>query len=1530
MPTMKVSRTRFVKCNCLWGGGLSAGPFTSFSAHDCEFIKCTSGNGAGILTTAAICNVYTSTFTECKAGNNGAIDVSSSGGGTFPSTTTATACHFRFCSADSIHGAVGASGASAKAILNDCHALSCSAGSSAGAYGGESDSTLVINGGTITKCRADVEGGAVAISSGVTATMQDVLVEECEAGGPGQSSKGGGAYLYAGSSLIATRVVFKLSFAQRGGALFCNGGTAMLTDVLMSMGSAVYGGACLVLDKDAHLTATRLNCTHTAGTNEQYSDAVANTVWNNPCTAACPGGGGVHIGSAQATSVFDDSEFSYGTALSGGALLLSGGSHKLTNCRFLHNRACRRGGGLIMLGTADAVIRGSTFDDHHAIGNVASAQGGGSILTLAGTQLEIVDTTISRSTSELLAGAAIRAEGDMKARNLTIRSSRSVDDSGIFISSESLFDAAILNLEPSCDTGGHAIPSITSDGLTSSILRRVRGVNMLRPSGCSLTDSELTARVAPAGDDAAFPLCAVGGLCGADAMCTDTPIGDSTSAEGSVRSAACSCEAPNSPMAVDTVSKLVSPYTHPCDTPRMGAGVGIASLEIDSIVLELLKPATDSRTLTLRMKGSKEANVTWAIDPNSVPSWMTLGATAGRYTSAADEANIVTLTAASDGLPESPSPYEAFLGLTVSASVDVKFAVPVILFVTSRDNVSKSVWGKVKGSCITDAVAPSSAAFVDREFMVPFTSCDANALPVAHILPSDSDARIFTASYRFAQEPASAALDAEVRADVMAASVYDVIMTPQFLGVYIVTVALDGVPLGGGSFIFNTTCVSGTVPTPEGQCGCPQGTRPVGDKCEECPAGFSSSPGERECSHCAERFFHPLSSDGTVKLDECAPCLSQATCPWSSTTETLLTKIGNWRIASGTEDIFECNARDGVSACLGGPPGQESCVTGHGGPMCSVCTENMQYMRDHAGVCEKCPDGNVPIYIALGVLAVSAVMFKFIHLILTNPPKQLAEVSKRFKLFSRGLVLVGPSKIKLAVTFYQITSSFDQTFDLEPMSSDFKELLDVIEVFKFDWSEAAYPMGCLTGGYLARLLMVAATPFILMLIVPLALVVVTWLANFICPGSKQKVSQSLDLVAAARGSWKDSFFMRSTSSGRVAEGSTRNSPPSSGVDGSTRSSHPISGIKRPSPQENKNSWLNKLYKLFPFVSLVIFVMLPAVTRSIFAVWNCKEYSQGPGLPSRAFLAADPSVECDTPEHRTLIGVGVFLVILWPVGMTLLLSGVMWMNRKNILSGKRTPATHAITLLTGGFKQHLFFWEVIEISRRLICCSFVVLIPPDQMFFRAALLFLISLPVLVLTAVFQPCRSKEDNLLSIIAQTFLLFCFAICTVLSLINFEDLDSAGKEAMLGFSSPNGLFVAIIFFIVGFFALIVLVYGVQLNGRIKLMLVKKGETRDKYSFAMMYGTGILCACLGLPLFFFLFGLLGGVLGGVLFGLLGSILGAVLSHSLSSCSFCSSTVHKSNGGSSPREKSSTVAPAPSSGCSVEADGPSTLDACAA
>merc|ERR1712151_1196003 len=125
----------------------------------------------------------------------------------------------------------------------------------------------------------------------------------------------------------------------------------------------------------------------------------------------------------------------------------------------------------------------------------------------------------------------------------------------------------------------------------------------------------------------------------------------------------------------------------------------------------------------------------------------------------------------------------------------------------------------------------------------------------------------------------------------------------------------------------------------------------------------------------------------------------------------------------------------------------------------------------------------------------------------------------------------------------------------------------------------------------------------------------------------------------------------------------------------------------------------------------------------------------------------------------------------------------WVNRRVLRSGRSNALATATKFLTGGYHNHVYFWEAIELFRRLAVSGFVLLIPYDQIYWRIIMALAVSIPILVLTAFIKPLKRSEDNMLSIISQCILIFAYIICLLIRIVNNEYLSEEEKDNLVGY---------------------------------------------------------------------------------------------------------------------------------------------------
>ena len=322
--------------------------------------------------------------------------------------------------------------------------------------------------------------------------------------------------------------------------------------------------------------------------------------------------------------------------------------------------------------------------------------------------------------------------------------------------------------------------------------------------------------------------------------------------------------------------------------------------------------------------------------------------------------------------------------------------------------------------------------------------------------------------------------------------------------------------------------------------------------------------------------------------------------------------------------------------------------------------------------------------------------------------------------------------MQVALGFYQVLLSLGHTFDLSPLPADYLMVVSYFTFLDFDWSGLAYPVGCLSNGYHVRLLAISIAPFVIIT----GILLVVWgrrctrcngvlahrFVQFDHPDEQERKERRRGSHVIELSTAREQNMIQS--SGREAE-----------------------AIHEPPKTLKKEQTM-----AFYVVLIVIFTFLPNVSRAIFSVWVCVWYEDVPGAAPVGFLRKDVSIQCGTNEHDALQALAFALVLLWPVGMVGVFIGILFHNRKQLRAGEaHSTSAKAARFLTSGFKDKYFYWELVELMRRLLVSGWVTLIPYDKMFFRSTFVLLISFMLVVLTALAHPWSQPEDNMLALVSQ-----------------------------------------------------------------------------------------------------------------------------------------------------------------------------------
>ena len=380
---------------------------------------------------------------------------------------------------------------------------------------------------------------------------------------------------------------------------------------------------------------------------------------------------------------------------------------------------------------------------------------------------------------------------------------------------------------------------------------------------------------------------------------------------------------------------------------------------------------------------------------------------------------------------------------------------------------------------------------------------------------------------------------------------------------------------------------------------------------------------------------------------------------------------------------------------------------GQTGPECKVCIAPLYHVKADTGLCTECPAAAL-LSIGFAAAVASAIcLAMFVVYALNWRPRR--SVNCFLKASTRVLTIVvtdlaqeGPSKFRvtpclcrralfghaapthsatisptvartqIALGFFQILVSLSQTFHID-LPEDIAALIGYFQFLTFDWTDLAYPAGCINGWENTLLLITSLSP----LTVAACVLFVVWAMECKLCRVNQIRNSVVPIMSNDRGS-------RSSTAAK----------------------------------SNPSTSARKQVAAVCLSLLIVFICLPSVSRAIFSTWVCEQYEVAPGGEVVSFLLKDPTVVCSSHTHNVSMVVAVAMLLLWPVGMLVLFFFILFFNRKDLRAGvPRSTSGKAAHFLTSGFRDKFFYWELVELLRRLLVTGWLLLIPFQEMFTR---------------------------------------------------------------------------------------------------------------------------------------------------------------------------------------------------------------------
>eukprot|EP00752_Nemacystus_decipiens_P012585 g11145.t1 len=163
------------------------------------------------------------------------------------------------------------------------------------------------------------------------------------------------------------------------------------------------------------------------------------------------------------------------------------------------------------------------------------------------------------------------------------------------------------------------------------------------------------------------------------------------------------------------------------------------------------------------------------------------------------------------------------------------------------------------------------------------------------------------------------------------------------------------------------------------------------------------------------------------------------------------------------------------------------------------------------------------------------------------------------------------------------------------------------------------------------------------------------------------------------------------------------------------------------------------------VLLLTFLVYSSVSAALFQTFACE-----PLADNNIYLRADYSIQCDSPKHEAFMVYAGIMMVLYTVGIPVFYGYLLFRDRdvlaKHEADRVDSPRVTTTSDLWKPYKPSVFYYEVIECSRRVLLTGVVVFIEPNTSA-QIAVTLMMAFVFVVISEALAPYASRWDAWLS---------------------------------------------------------------------------------------------------------------------------------------------------------------------------------------
>ena len=219
----------------------------------------------------------------------------------------------------------------------------------------------------------------------------------------------------------------------------------------------------------------------------------------------------------------------------------------------------------------------------------------------------------------------------------------------------------------------------------------------------------------------------------------------------------------------------------------------------------------------------------------------------------------------------------------------------------------------------------------------------------------------------------------------------------------------------------------------------------------------------------------------------------------------------------------------------------------------------------------------------------------------------------------------------------------------------------------------------------------------------------------------------------------------------------------------------------------------------PLALLVLFFAFPQVTALAFRMFEpCTTFTDEMGETQRFIVSYRKhyAITCPSSELTAAQSIAWLAIVLYPVGVIVLCALLLYVGRSTLLLEEEdTPYTRSIAFLHAPFRPTFFYFDLLELCKKLLLVGFASLIEPGSLK-QMMVAVLVSQLFLVLHLQSLPYRNHLDNVLSTVINLSLCVFFIWCLMLQMgaLGDDDALESGRLSSLGLAVSAMMLVAIV----------------------------------------------------------------------------------------------------------------------------------------